>query len=155
RRGSSGGAHIGSMIFRIVAWTVVPIAICLAVLAGPVIATVYGNKWIAVVPLLPWAMAWGVGASLSYAGYMLLLSRQQQRRCLFADAFFLCGTGVALAVALTFVFRSYVMASAFCKFVARLLMLQWLYRIGSVARDGLVSGFLPPVVAGFLATAAA
>jgi len=155
RRGSSGGAHIGSMIFRIVAWTVVPIAICLAVLAGPVIATVYGNKWIAVVPLLPWAMAWGVGASLSYAGYMLLLSRQQQRRCLFADAFFLCGTGVALAVALPFGMRAYLMASALLQFLVLLLMLQWLYRIGSVARDGLVSAFLPPVVAGFLATAAA
>ena len=100
-------------------------------------------------------VAWGVGASLSYAGYMLLLSRQQQRRCLFADAFFLCGTGVALAVALPFGMRAYLMASALLQFLVLLLMLQWLYRIGSVARDGLVSAFLPPVVAGFLATAAA
>ena len=155
RSGAGSGAHIGSLIFRLVAWTVVPIAVCFAVLAGPVVGTVYGKKWLAVVPLLPWAMAWGVGASLSHAGYMLLLARQQQRRCLFADALFLCGTGVALALALPFGTRAYLMASAILQFLVLLMMVQWLFQLEALTSSGLVSAFLPTITASFLAAVAA
>ena len=78
---------------------------------------------------------------------MLLLSRQQQRRCLFADALFLCGTGVALIVALPFGMRAYLMASALLQFLVLLVTLKWLFKIAAIARNGLVSAFLPAVTA--------
>lgn len=155
RSGPGSGANIGGLILRLVAWIVMPIAVCLGVLAGPVVATVYGEKWLAVVPLLPWAMAWGVGASLTHAAYMLLLSRQQQRRCLFADILFLCGTGAALAIALPFGMRAYLIASASLQFLVLFVVVNWLQRIEAVTRVGVTWAFLPAVTACLLAACAA
>ena len=155
RRGSGSSANIGGLILRLVAWTVVPIAVCLSVLAGPVVVTVYGKKWLEVVPLLPWAMAWGVGASLTHAAYMLLLSRQQQNRCLFADILFLCGTVAALVVALPFGMRAYLIASASLQFLVLVVVLNWLHRIEAVTRRGIISTILPAVTASLLASCVA
>ena len=155
RSGPGSGAHIGGLILRLVAWTVAPIAVCLSVLAGPVVGTVYGKKWFTVVPLLPWAMAWGVGASLTHAAYMLLLSRQQQRRCLVADALFLCGTAVALAVALPFGIRAYLIASAALQFFVLIVVVNWLHRIEALTRRGVILAFLPTMIASVLGASAA
>jgi O-antigen/teichoic acid export membrane protein len=145
------GGRVGVLILQLVAWTVVPIAVCFAVIAGPLVQTVYGPKWMPVVALLPWAMAWGVGASLTHAAYMLLLARQQPRRCLFADVAFLAGTGLALIVALPYGTRAYLIASSCVQFAVLALVLHWLSRIEIINRKSFFWALIPSVASSAIA----
>ncbi|MEO5717675.1 MAG: oligosaccharide flippase family protein [Chthoniobacterales bacterium] len=143
---TGGAARIGGMILRLVAWTVFPVAICFGVLANPVVRTVYGGKWAAVVPLLPWAMGWGAAAALTQASYSLLLARNQARRCLFADALFLIGTVLALVVALPYGSRSYLAASTGAQAIVLVVVLTWLIRLSALTGKGLFFAFAPALV---------
>jgi O-antigen/teichoic acid export membrane protein len=151
RSTGAAGGRVGVLILQLVAWAVVPIAICFGVLAGPLVQTVYGPKWMPVVPLLPWAMAWGVGASLTHAAYMLLLARQQARRCLIADIVFLVGTAVALAIALPYGTRAYLIGSACVQFVVLALVLHWLSGIGVISRKTLFWAMVPALASSAIA----
>ena len=151
RSAGAAGGRVGILVLQLVAWAVLPIAICFAVAAGPLVQIVYGPKWMPVVPLLPWAMAWGVGASLTHAAYMLLLAREEARRCLIADGLFLVGTAIALAVALPFGTRTYLMASAAVQFVVLALVLHWLSGIKVVSRQGLFWALVPTIASSIIA----
>lgn len=155
RSAGVAGGRVGILVLQIVAWVVVPIAVCFGITAGPVVHTVYGPKWMAVVPLLPWAMAWGVGASLTHAAYMLLLARQQPRRCLIADVAFLVGTCIALAVALPFGTRAYLIASSCVQFVVLALVLHWLSQINVVTRKSLFWVLVPALASSAIAVGVA
>lgn len=144
---TGGAARIGGMVLRLVAWTVFPVAICFGVLAEPVVRTVYGSRWAAVVPLLPWAMGWGAAASLTQASYTLLLARNQARRCLFADALFLVGTILALFVALPYGSRSYLAASTCAQVIVLVVVLTWLLRLSALTSKGLFFAFVPTLLA--------
>jgi O-antigen/teichoic acid export membrane protein len=149
------GGRADVLILQLVAWAVVPVAICFGVVSGPLVQTVYGPKWMPVVPLLPWAMAWGVGASLTHAAYMLLLARQQARRCLSADIGFLVGTGIALAVALPYGTRAYLIASSCVQFAVLALVLHWLSGINVISRQGLFWALVPALAASAIAAGVA
>jgi len=151
RATGAAGGRVGILILQLVSWAVVPIAICFGVIAGPLVQMVYGPKWMPVVPLLPWAMAWGVGASLTHAAYMLLLSRQQARRCFMADVAFLVGTGIALVIALPFGTRIYLIASACVQFAVLALVLHWLSQINVITRKTLFWAIVPAMASSAIA----
>ena len=47
----------GGLVLRAAAWTSIPAAAVLGVVAGPLVRILYGTRWLAAVPLLPWALA--------------------------------------------------------------------------------------------------
>jgi O-antigen/teichoic acid export membrane protein len=141
--GEENSQRVGGLVLRTVAWTVIPTAVCFGVLAGPVVQTVYGAKWMEVVPLLPWAMAWGVGAALVHASYMLLLARQQSRRCLFADFLNLAGTGLSLWLALPHGVVAYLMSLVCVQGFIVTLLVFWLREFRAVSWCGVAEALLP------------
>jgi hypothetical protein len=82
---------------------------------------------------------------------MLLLSRQQPRRCLVADLCFLVGTGIALAVALPFGARAYLIGSSCVQFAVLALVLHWLSQIGVIQRKDLFRSLIPAVASSAIA----
>jgi O-antigen/teichoic acid export membrane protein len=144
--GEANAQRVGGLVLRTVAWTVVPTAVCLGVLAWPVVQTVYGAKWMGVVPLLPWAMAWGASAALMYASYMLLLSRQHERRCLVADLLNLTGTGLSLWLALPRGTVTYLTALVCVQAGILTLLLFWLRGMQAVAWRGVAEALFPTFI---------
>lgn len=146
--GMENTQRVGGLVLRTVAWTVVPTAVCFGMLAGPVVQTVYGAKWLEVVPLLPWAMAWGAGASLVYACYMLLLARQQPKKCLVADFLNLAGTGLSLWCCLPLGKVAYLAGLIGVQAVIVVLLLCWLKDSQGVAWRGVAEALFPATAAG-------
>lgn len=139
--------RVGGLVLRSVAWTVVPTAVCFGALAGPIVEIVYGPNWIEVVPLLPWAMAWGASASLVYASYMLLLARQQPKKCLVADLLNLAGTGLSLWLCLPHGKLAYLTALVCLQGVIVVLLLFWLKGAHAVAWRGVAEALIPAFAA--------
>lgn len=152
---SSTSKHVNGLLLRFVAWAVFPIAIALAMLAKPVVALVYGDKWIEAAPLVPFAMAWGVAAALAVVSYHLLLSTNRPRRCLGADFVSLLGTIFSLGVALPAGLRSYLLATTFVQLVVFTIICGWLIKAGMLTIDGLLAAICPPLVAGATAASCA
>jgi O-antigen/teichoic acid export membrane protein len=149
--GVENAQRVGSLVLRAVAWTVLPTAVCFGVLAKPVVQTVYGEKWMGVVPLLPWAMGWGAAAAMAHACYMLLLSRQQTKKCFVADVLSFVGTAMSLWFVLPFGVVKY-LASAVCvQGVIVGLLTFWLRGVHAISRRGIAEAFLPALLAGSIA----
>ena len=94
--GSPRYSRASEIIFRIICWTVVPISFVFARFADVLIRTLFGEKWLGVIPLVPLAMAVGLVASLAACGYRLALGNNQHRRCLIVDAMRIGGKVIAL-----------------------------------------------------------
>ena len=152
--GGGNQARAGTLVLRLVMWTVLPIAVTLSVLAEPVIRIVYGERWTAVIPLLPWAMAWGALAAGGHAAYMILLSRQQARLCFLSDLGVLGGTALALLLVLPHGMRHYLIAIVVIQAGALAFLLSMVTRVGSASASGVVAALLPPSVSAGLAWAA-
>ena len=129
-------ARISDLLIQVVAWTTIPMAAALTVLAEPAVSLMYGGKWLGVVSLVPWAMAWGVAYALFQTTYALLLARSQQRKCLVADILLFAGTGLALLVALPFGMKVYLIAASTVVVAVWLLVLYWLFRLEAVTWHG-------------------
>ena len=120
-------------------------------LAEPVVKTIYGAKWVEVIPLLPWGMSFGVAAAMAHAAYMLLLASQRSNWCLMLDCVSLVGTAIALFAALPFGLVPYLLGviclqSVICIFSAFLLL-----RFHSVAWTGLSTAILPSILSAIVA----
>ncbi len=98
--GSADYRRAAGLLLRGVTWLVAPIAAILALLAAPVVHTVYGTKWDAVIPLLPVAMVENFVRTLAYILYTLLLAAQRHRHCFHQDVVMLVLVAGALAVGL-------------------------------------------------------
>lgn len=144
--GADNALRVGGLVLRTVAWTVLPVAVCFGVLAQPVVETVYGAKWMGVVPLLPWAMAYSALASLVYVGYMLLLARQRQQKCLVADVLSLAGTGLSLWLALPHGVVAYLMSIVGVQLIIMTLLAFWLHECHAVAWRGVGAALLPAII---------
>jgi O-antigen/teichoic acid export membrane protein len=134
-----------ALYLRSVTWFVVPLGLASALLADPIVRLLYGNQWLGVIPLLPWAMA-GVGiAAVVQTGYVLLLAHQQQNRCLVADIWRLAGTAIALASLAGFGMQAYLAGMAAVHAISLALVLYWLQDGEAVSRRGLVEAIAPPL----------
>ena len=143
----------GTLVLRLVMWTVTPIAVTLSVLAEPVIRIVYGERWTSLIPLLPWAMAWGMVSAGTHSAYMLLLARQQARLCLLADVGVLGGTASSLFVVLSHGTLQYLVAITVIQTIALAFLLTVLTRVGGASAPGVAFALLPPSMSAGIAWA--
>jgi O-antigen/teichoic acid export membrane protein len=146
--GEANTERVGGMILRILAWMVLPVATCFAVLARPIILTIYGSRWTAAIPLLPWAMAWSALAALAYGCYMLLLSRSGQRKCFLVDLISLVGTVLSLLLALPHGIVAYLMSLALAQGVIILLLFFWMRQCNIISWHGIFEAIFPALAAG-------
>jgi len=137
-------ARVGSLVLQTVIWTTLPLATAFAVLAAPVVKLIYGEKWIEVIPIVPWAMAWGVASAVFHAAYMLLLARQKQRLCFTADILVLAGSALSLWLALPHGMKFFLMGTALTQLLASLFLLAHLHRANALTQ----AGWLKPLATG-------
>jgi|SaaInlStandDraft_3_1057020.scaffolds.fasta_scaffold10073_1 teichuronic acid exporter len=76
---------MSGLVFRAVAWGSIPIGVIFSILAMPIVNTIYGDKWLSIVPLVPFAMIISVITALSHVLYTLLLGQDNQKKCLLLD----------------------------------------------------------------------
>lgn len=84
------------LVMRAVAWTSIPAAGLLSLAAEPFVRTLYGSRWMAAVPLLPWALAIAALTALMEAAAFLLLANLEPRKTLVLDVLNFAGTGLSL-----------------------------------------------------------
>lgn len=144
-------ARVGSLVLQAVIWTTLPLAVSFAVLASPVVRLVYGEKWLDVIPLVPWAMGWGVASALFHAAYMLLLARQKQKLCFTADMLVLIGSALSLWLALPHGMKFYLMGTGASQIIASVFLLAHLYRAKALTLAGWAEPFTAGVVSAVIA----
>lgn len=148
RRGSA-------LVLRVVAWLVIPIATLVSLLADRIVGTLYGTRWMSVIPLVPWAMAVGALLAVVQAAYSLLLAHQEPRKCLYADVWRLAGMAAGLLIALPFGLPAYIGSLIIVHGVAFGLVTFWLAQSGGVDLKGIVSAIVPAAAATVLSAIAA
>ena len=141
----------GNLVIRVVAWFVVPVACCLTVLAEPVVATVYGAKWLEVVPLLSWTMAWASIGAIVHSLYMLTLARNRPRLCLLTDILTLSATALCLWFVLPLGIVSYLGSLVAINTAKLLFLVPFLVRDSALTWPGLAQALFPSMVAAGLA----
>jgi len=154
-RQSEAYKRVSVLVLRIIAWTVVPCATVVSLLGEGIVRTLYGTRWLSVIPLVPWAMTVGAFLAMMEAAYKLLLAHQEPRRCLQADIWRLVGMSAALAVALPFGLAAYLGALIVVHGLALTMALWWLHQEGAMHGDAVITAIGPAAVAAALAAAAA
>lgn len=140
--------RVAGLVLRGVCWTTIPSAVLLALCADDVVTLLYGPKWLAVVPLLPLAVAGvalsGIASTLS----SLLLASNDFKASLLIDLVSAC---IAVMLALWLVplgVDVYLAALAGHGLFVLLLTLVALTAKNGIARRAIAPAFVPAVVAG-------
>lgn len=144
--GSSSSNKASTLVLCSVAWTTFPAAVIFSVLASPVVHTLYGARWLAAIPFLPWAMAAGTVAALAQTGSLLMIANLQQKTSLCIDVIALAGTALALFLLAPRSLTLYLIGTASVQGAAFLLMMAWLYRMRAIDLAGITRSLLPPAV---------
>jgi polysaccharide transporter, PST family len=144
--GSGPSNRASTLVLCTVAWSTIPVAVLFSLLAAPVIQTLYGSRWSAVIPLLPWALAAGAAAALAQTGSLLLLASLQQKRSMWIDTFMLAGTAVSLLVLAPRSLKLYLAGSAVLQTSAFVLAAVWLYCFRAIDLRGLANSLIPPAL---------
>lgn len=139
--------RMSTLLLRTVVWTVVPAAALFAILAEPVVELVYGAKWTAVTPLLPWALLAGALGALQHTLYMLLLAHGGARTCLVGDVLTLLGVGLSLALLLPSGLAAYLGGFCAVQSLVALFLVERLRRAGGLDLGGLGLAIGPALVA--------
>lgn len=149
--GTARYRKMSDLILRLVAWGAFPTAAVFAALAKPVVSTVYGAKWLEVIPLLPWAMLVAALAAMVHTAYMLLLAHHGQGVCLKIDLMILAGTSIALFVGMPFGLVVYLQYLVLSQLLALTGLFWALHRAGGSSLDGLIQALLPALLGVFSA----
>jgi teichuronic acid exporter len=139
--------RVSGLVLRTVVWFALPMATVVSLQSGRVVTTLYGERWLEVVPLVPWGMMLGACLATVQATYSLLLAHQEARRCLYADAFRLGGTVVALVLAVPYGLGAYLGAVGIVQLCTLTLVLTWLVRSGAIRAASIVSAIAPAAAA--------
>ncbi len=145
--GSPRYQRASALVLRAAAWVVLPVATVFAALARPVVELVYGSRWSAVVPLLPWVMAAGAAGALAQVGYQLLLAHNRERRCLTLDILALGGTLAGLALVAAHGLLPYIALAGLVQLASLVLALVWLGRLGAATAAGISVALMPSLAA--------
>jgi len=151
--GTTTSTRASGLILRSIGWSVIPMATILAVVADPLIRTIYGEKWLEVIPLVLWAMVVGAAGAMGHAAYMLLLAGQHERLCLYSDVWVLIGTCMSLLWLAPHGLLSYMIGVATIQIIFLLVNVTGLYRVKVVSIKGIVSAVMWPIVAALIALA--
>lgn len=141
--GTAKFRKMSALVLRIVAWVSLPTASLFAILAKPVVYTVYGSKWLDIVPLLPWSMIVASTGALTMTTYTLLLAHNEQIKCLQSDIMLLVGSIVALLLALPHGLVWYIKSLLCLQVVILGLCFFWLWKAKGISIDALVYALAP------------
>ncbi len=134
------------LVMRGVVWFSLPVACVLALHAAPIVRTIYGSAWEAVIPLLPLALLESAVRSPVMSAYMTLLAANRYRLCMLQDGLMLfLGVG-ALVVARTAGPASYLLLLAAVKGVGGVLMVGWLLSRRFLSVAGVALAIVPPAL---------
>jgi O-antigen/teichoic acid export membrane protein len=139
--------RVNALVLRVVAWVTIPAAAFSSLLAAPLLLAVYGEKYTAAIPLLPWAMLVGAAIALGNTANQLLLSKNKLKHCLAADILLLVGTLFALVFALPGGLQTYLIAVASLQVVLFALMVVWLIQGQCLNFSGVKNSLLPAFTA--------
>jgi len=147
-RKSEAFERANSLVLRLVGWMAIPCAILFSRISHPLVRLVYGSKWDAAIPLLPYALAGGTAGALYQAATMLMLADVQHRGCAVAEFLTLASLVVCLFVVLPHGIAAYLCAVAAVQAVVLLWMLWALRQTGALSRRAIVRGVVAPLAAG-------
>ena len=136
------------LVLRLVGWMAIPCAMLFSLVAQPVVRLVYGAKWDAAIPLLPYALAGGTAGALYQTTTMLMLADIQHRACAVAELLTLATVAICLLVVLPHGIAPYLGAVAAVQSVVLLWMLWSLMRTGALSSRAIVRGVAAPLAAG-------
>jgi hypothetical protein len=147
-----------SLVLRLVGWMAIPCAILFSLVAHPLVRLVYGSKWDAAIPLLPYALAGGTAGALYQATTMLMLADVQHRGCAVAELLTLASIVICLFAVLPHGIAPYLGAVALVQSIVLLWMLRSLTRTAHFAAARSCAAWRPTRgrrIAAWLACAAA
>ncbi|HUB83245.1 MAG TPA: oligosaccharide flippase family protein [Bryobacteraceae bacterium] len=157
-RKSEAFERANGLVLRLVGWMAIPGAILFSRIAHPLVRLIYGSKWDAAIPLLPYALAGGTAGALYQASTMLMLADVQHRGCAAAEFLTLVGLTVCLVAALPHGISAYLGSAAVVQALVLAWMLWSLVRAGALSPSAIVRGVFAPAAASaaaWLACAAA
>lgn len=139
--------RISGLVLQSVSWVVIPIAAFFSLEAENIVRFLFGSKWLAVIPLLPLAMAVGVSVSIGATAYRLLLANDQSRLCLRSDMAAFAMAAAAMVVLIPqglypYLVGATVVSAAIAAILVTLLIWTRGLRIGK-----LVVALIPPTIA--------
>ena len=143
--GTPAFRRASAMYLRTTAWVVVPAAAVASLLAQPIVALLYGERWLEIVPLIAYAMVTAAIAAVVQTSYTLLLAHGRQNRCLATDAWRLIGTALCLVICLPLGVPSYFVGLAAVHAVALIGVLAGLIRDEAISASALADAFVPPL----------
>jgi len=147
--------RISGLVLQSVAWVVVPIAAFFSLEADNIVRLLFGSKWLAVIPLLPLAMAIGLAVSIGAIAYWLLLANNQSCLCLCFDMIaFVLAAAVMLAL-IPFGLVPYLIGAAAAHVAIAVILVTLLVRTQGISAIALVAVLLPPILAAFTGAVAA
>jgi O-antigen/teichoic acid export membrane protein len=145
--GSDGYRRVSSLVLRAVTWSAIPTATIVALLRSEIVHTLYGDRWVAVIPLVPLGMAVGALLAVVQAAYSLLLAHNQPRQCLYADIWRLAGMALALVIAVPFGLKAYFIGLLIVHSIALAGVLYWLAQGGGLRLSSVAAAFGPAATA--------
>ena len=152
---SASRSSAADLLLRTVGWIAVPTAVAAGLLARPIVVVLYGDRWLDVIPLLPWAMAYGATFAMVYTANLLMVAAQRVFVALLIDLYLLAATTLGLWLALPQGAAAYVEFLFAGAVVLLLVLAAALDRLNLATRRGLVHAFAIPVLAATAAAAAA
>jgi O-antigen/teichoic acid export membrane protein len=145
--GSSERSRAGDLILRTVGWIAVPTAVAAALLAEPIVTILYGDRWVDVIPLLPWTMAYGAAFALVQTANLLLLAGQRAGAGLVVDFFVLVGAAVGLLLALPSGMATYLAFLLGILVIVLVILAYALGQLGLASQLGLICAVGAPLIA--------
>jgi O-antigen/teichoic acid export membrane protein len=153
-RGSEAFERANGLILRLVGWMAIPCAMLFSLVAHPLVRLVYGSKWDAAIPLLPYALAGGTAGALYQAVTMLMLADVQHRGCAVAEFLTLASLLVCLFAVLPHGIGAYLASVALVQAIVLVWMLWTLRRTAALSARAMVRGVGAPLAAAVVARAA-
>jgi O-antigen/teichoic acid export membrane protein len=150
-RKSEAFERANALVLRLVGWMAIPCAILFSLVAHPLVRLVYGSKWDAAIPLLPYALAGGTAGALYQTATTLMLADVQHRGCALAEFLTLACLVVCLFTVLPHGIAPYLGAVAIVQAIVLLWMLRSLVRTRALSARAVVRGVLAPLAAGLAA----
>lgn len=139
--------RISGLVLQSVAWVVIPIAAFFSLEAENIVRLMFGDKWLAVIPLLPFVMAIGVTVSLGATAYRLLLANDETRLCLRSDMAAFAMAAASMLLLIPHGLFPYLAGATLVGGLIALVLITLLVRTRGLRPHRLVAALVPPVIA--------
>ena len=153
--GSERFQRISGLVLQGVAWVVLPIAAFFSLESRAIVSLVYGQKWLAAIPLLPLAMAAGAMVSVASVTYQLLLANDRSRLCLRSDIAAFVMVVAAVFVLVPYGVYRYLIGVVSVQTAVCGILMTLLVRTGGIHCRAIGVALWPPALAAALASATA